>query len=220
MSPGELTAPAAPSSLDANHPEMRRLRAQGEQLDKRLAELPTIRTEQDLATVGAVRELIVAAEDKVHFWTDPVCEAAHKAHKAATAMRAGMLAPLAALKARADNLIRDYRLRQERAREAVAAKELRALEAAQAADPGTALELPAPPPPVSRVAGATVKLRYAFEVLNVDALARVYLMPDEQRIRAMVNAHGPDAAKLVTAPGQAMAIRVWRADVVASRRDA
>lgn len=218
-----ITAPQPPAGaalvpvvLPAeDDPRVISMRRDAQDLERRLAALPAIRTEQQLMEAGVWLDRANTRITEIGELVDPMVAAAHAAHKVATTQRNKMRAPFIAVREAARRLISDYHRRQEEARERLAQKELARYDEAEAR--GEAIELPAPPPPVARAEGHSVRHRYVFRVTDHRGLKPEFLVPDEVRIRGVVNALGPDAVAAVSLPGRA-AIAVQRDDVVASKR--
>jgi hypothetical protein len=161
----------------------------------------------------ALDEMIKQAKETF----DPICEAAHKAHKAATAKRAGIIDPLETAKKGIKGLMSAYDAEQERIRLA----EQRRLEEEQrkreeeerlrlaveleqsgAKEEAEAVlqEAPAPVVPVY-VSKATPKLEggpvyrsiWKFRIVDKNAVPREYMIPDEVKIGGVVRALKGDA---------------------------
>lgn len=142
---------------------------------------------------------------------DPICEAAHKAHKAATEKRAKYLNPLTQAQKDVKKLMSDYDAEQERIRLAEEARlrelarkeeeERKLQEAIQAeleGDTETAEkiiqeEVVAPPVVVPKstpkmAGGPVYRTMWKFEVTDEKAVPDEYKMIDEQKIGKIVTA--------------------------------
>ena len=142
---------------------------------------------------------------------DPICEAANKAHKAATAKRASFLDPLEAVYRSVKKLMSDYDAEQERIRREAEEKlreqarkeeeerrlqEAIALEQSGQKEVATAvMEAPvyvAPvviPKVVPRMEGGPVfREVWDFEIIDEKAIPREYMVPDLVKIRKVVTA--------------------------------
>ena len=156
---------------------------------------------------GNIKDMI--AEVKAAF--DPICDAAFKAHKAATKKRAEFLDPLEAVYKSIKGLMSDYDAAQERIRlaeqrrleelERKAEEERRLAEAITAEALGqkeeatAILEEPvsvAPvvvPKAVPKITGGPVyQTRWDFEIVNVNLIPREYMTPDLVKVRGIVTA--------------------------------
>lgn len=140
---------------------------------------------------------------------DPICDAAHKAHKAATAKRASFLDPLESVYRSVKRLMSDYddeqeRLRREaeeklreqarkeeeerRLKEAIALEESGQKEIAAAI-----MEAPVRVPPVvlpkatPRLDGGPVfRTVWKYRIVNQNLIPREYMMPDQVKIGGVV----------------------------------
>lgn len=142
---------------------------------------------------------------------DPICEAAHKAHKAATAKRALYLDPLESAYKKVKQLMSDYDLEQDRIRRAAEERlreiarreeEERRLQEAiilesegQTAIAEAVMEAPVYVAPVvipkttPKMAGGPVfREVWDFEIIDEKAIPREYMVPDLVKIRKVVTA--------------------------------
>jgi hypothetical protein len=192
---------------------IRGLRAQVTDVAAQAQHFAVIRSRQQLEEAGVVLvDGVRALERRIHKKIDPIIKLQSDALDGMRALLAEMLAPVFAAKAVLDAGIKDYYARAEAARERLALK-----DAQQAERTGAPPSAPPPEPP--KIEGVSVRRHWTFEVLRADSLQRAYLKPDEQKIRGVVAALGPEAVHAVTsAPAGPPAIRVWRDDRVASSR--
>jgi hypothetical protein len=142
---------------------------------------------------------------------DPICDAANKAHKAATAKRAAYLDPLESVFKSVKKLMSDYDLEQERVRREAEEKlreqarkeeEERRLQEAiilesegQTAIAEAVMEAPVYVAPVvipkttPKMAGGPVfREVWDFEIIDEKAIPREYMVPDLVKIRKVVTA--------------------------------
>ncbi len=159
---------------------------------------------------------------------DPIVDAAHKAHKAATAQRAAALKPVEEAEAIARRAVAKYREEQEAAKAAAIKEEeeRRALEqtalevTAESAIAAGDLEeakaiyrdlhqlMKEPSVQVTpKVEGVTFREIWRFEITDEKALPREYLTPDLKKIGGYVSAMKGES----NIPG----VRVWAEKVVA-----
>lgn len=142
---------------------------------------------------------------------DPICEAAYRAHKAATEKRAKYLNPLTQAQKDVKKLMSDYDAEQERIRLAEEARlrelarkeeeERKLQEAIQAELEGNheaaekIIQEPVQVAPVvvpkatpKMVGGPVYQTRWKFEITDAEKVPREYLMIDEQKIGKIVTA--------------------------------
>jgi hypothetical protein len=217
------TATAAPDEVPSPLPaltvppeQLRRIEVGRMSLVERANSLSVLRTPQDLEEAGKVLvEGVRALQRQIEESYERIMAPQRAALAATRAEMAEQLRPVLAAKATLDGAIRDYRRREEAAREALARKELTRYDEAESR--GEVVELPAAPPPVAKAAGVSVREHWTSEVVDAAALKREFLMPDESRIRRLVTALKQGAVEAVSVAGK-RAIRVWRDDIVASSR--
>lgn len=142
---------------------------------------------------------------------DPICEAAHKAHKAATAKRALYLDPLESAYKKVKQLMSDYDLEQDRIRRAEEERlreiarreeeERRLQEAIILESEGQSdvaevvMEAPVYVAPVvipkttpKMEGGPIFREVWDFEIIDEKAIPREYMVPDLVKIRKVVTA--------------------------------
>jgi len=153
----------------------------------------------------SIGEMIAEVKDTF----DPICEAAHKAHKAATTKRAKYLDPLETAYKSVKKLMSDYDTEQERLRKAeemrlaeIARKqeEERLLAEAEAAEKSgnkeeaqAIIDAPVYVPPVvvpksvPKMAGGPVyRSIWKFRIKNAALIPREYMIPNETMIGGVV----------------------------------
>lgn len=177
-----------------------------------------------------------ATASKVKAVFDPIVAQAHAAHKAATAARSQMLAPIEEAERtvkRAMASFVDKRESERREAERVAAEEARnraeeerlaravALEAEGkaaeaeiklAAPPAPVVVAPVLAPPPPKVSGVSTKKVWKFEITDHAAVKREFLIPNEAAIRSAVLSLNEGAVAVVGG------IRVWQETLIAGRR--
>lgn len=159
-----------------------------------------------------------------------VLEAVRDALKETAHQRDRRLDPVRAVEARVKAAIADYSRRAEaarrelaeriRAREAERQRQLAAADQAGNHAAARALEVvpaAAPPAPLPKVDGVSVRKRWDYEVLDLGALRPGFVKPDLGKLRTTVNALGGDAPSAVSRPGGPPAIRVFQVDEVAAK---
>lgn len=142
---------------------------------------------------------------------DPICDAAHKAHKAAVEKRSKFLDPLTTAQKTVKSLMSAYDLEQEKIRKAeedrlraIALKEeedrrlaeaILAEQSGQTEEAEAILETPVQAPPVvvqkttPKLAGGPVyRTIWKFRIKNPALIPREYLVPDEVKIGGVVRA--------------------------------
>ncbi len=163
-----------------------------------------------LVNVAALKKSIEAA-------LNPVVDAAHKTHKAATTLRADLLAG----PAKADTIVRarmlDYQRKEAAERQRVEhelqeaerkrLEDERLRQAQMVADAGhqevaeALLDAPIVVAPVElpkpKAEGVSTRKVVTFRIIDASKINRPYLVPDETKIRNQVKATGKDAEKLV-----------------------
>lgn len=140
---------------------------------------------------------------------DPICEAAHKAHKAATAKRASFLDPLESVYRSVKRLMSDYDAEQERIRRAeeerlreIARKEeeerrlreaIALEESGQEEIAAAVMEAPIRVPPVVLPkttpkfdGGPIFRTVWKYRIVNPSLIPREYMMPDQVKIGGVV----------------------------------
>ena len=163
---------------------------------------------------------------------DPVISAAHKAHKEAVAAKKKHDEPLVRAEGIIKGRIGTYGEQQEAMRRAEEARlsaiakaeaEKRALEEAAAleaqGDREQAAEvvreaMAAPPPVVTveapKIQGVSTRKAWTYRIVDANAIPREYLMPDEKRIRKVVQAMG-ESCKIA-------GIQTYQETVVSARK--
>lgn len=142
---------------------------------------------------------------------DPICEAANKAHKAATAKRASFLDPLESVYRSVKRLMSDYDAEQERIRreaeeklreqarkeeeerrlqEAIALEQSGQKEVAEAVMEAPVYVAPVVIPKVvpKMTGGPVFQKRWDFEITDINQIPRQYMVPDLVKIRQIVTA--------------------------------
>ena len=176
------------------------------------AQLLPVTCPAEAQQAGAVLVEIATRRKVVEEWFAPLVEAAHKAHKALTQRRSTVLAQFVGPESIIKDKLGQFRQLEERARRAaeqqaaVAAQEAaRAAQMAQAEaamDSGdltrceAILDAPAPPvlvapvavPAPTVIAGTSFVETWTFEVTDLSALPREYMVPDTKKIGAVVRA--------------------------------
>ena len=140
---------------------------------------------------------------------DPICDAANKAHKAATQKRASFLDPLEAVYKSVKRLMSDYDEAQERIRKAEedrlreierkAEEERRLQEAiilesegqtevaeAVMAEPVYVAPVVLPKATPKLQGGPVFQTRWDFEIIDVNLIPRTFMVPDLAKIRGQV----------------------------------
>jgi hypothetical protein len=175
---------------------------------------------------------------EIRAMTRPVCDAAYAAHKAAVSHEKTLLDPWQKAETHLKRLIGDFHLaerrRQEEEQRRLEAEERKRQEAA-AAEAAAQLErdgrteeaeavlqdaidspvVTVPPPPPPKVSGVAVRETWDFRIKDSARIARVFLVPDEKAIRALVIRLGPEAVPMLGGPA---AVEVFRKTTVAGRR--
>jgi hypothetical protein len=143
------------------------------------------------AGAGLLREL-VAIRKAIDDLFDPVVRAAYAAHKAATSQRGVVRDPVDEAEKRIRLELGKYAESQQRAREEAARIALEAEEQVLALGEGAGLPAASSSPPAGLPTAEGLGFRDAwlFEVENLDALPREYLMPDEAKIERAVRRLG------------------------------
>jgi hypothetical protein len=168
-------------------------------------------------------------------FAEPV-SAAHKAHKAMTALRDSVLAPFKQAETTIKSKLGIYQQQIEEKRRLEAERLRKQAEAKAEADriakaqeqmdngdlKGCEQTLAAPPAPVAvraetpeppKVAGLSFREEWKFEITDPNLIPREYLMVDESKLRKVVKALGKAASNI---PG----IRVYPEKVVSAGRAA
>lgn len=175
---------------------------------------PALKNDADCQEAGSFLTKIKSAEARVHEVFDPQVDAAHKAHKAAVALRQKFLDPLQQRERQFKSLIADYHREQERAARALREEEERKarieknrLEAEAKAkmeagdfagakenirqsmdvqeDTARSLEALRPTP---KMAGVAVRKTWRAKVVDPEKVPREYWVIDEKKIAAVVSA--------------------------------
>lgn len=147
-----------------------------------------VTTDETFITAGEMLKEIKTIKDRIDAIFDPIVTAAHKAHKVALDQKK----EVTKFYVEADKYLRDQvneynRLREERTRQA-------ALALARSGEMSL-------PQEAAKVDGIGFVHKWCFEVIDPDAVPREYTVPDEVKIRKIVNAMGESA----NIPG----VRVW-----------
>jgi hypothetical protein len=191
----------------------------------------------DASAQGAadVLQMIRDMTDRIHATFDPIVEAAHKAHKQALAGMKKHLEPLQRVEMIVKGRVGQYHLEQDRIRreaEMKAAAEARRIQEEAALRQAEALaaagemekadrvveQAAAAPLPAVQIArpaaptGVSIRKSWGYRIVDVGAIPREYMMPDEVAIGKVVRALG-DKTKIA-------GIEVFEASSVAVRRTA
>ncbi len=177
-----------------------------------------ITTQDDYNMASDVLKAVKAQDKAIHEILDPKVDAAHKVHKAATAERTQYLEPLAFVEKTLKPLMSNYITKQEEIRRAAerklleekleadrkAAQEKAEKEAllkdlgmdqeaeAVALAPVVVQEYVAPPKVETN--GISYREVWKFEITDLAALPREYMVPDETKIRGVVTSMKKDAS--------------------------
>jgi len=159
-------------------------------------------------------------QKQVHDAFDPICDKAHKAWKEAVAQRDKFLTPLTAAEKNIKTKISAFIMERQRIEQEAqrkldearkkeeekqrAALEAKAQKAEKKGDAEKAEELrqkkeevfiPAAmvESTVEKVKGQSARMAYDFRIVNINAIPRKFLVPDEKKIRQMITTFGKDA---------------------------
>jgi len=197
-------------------PDTSRIEAEGIVLLAQASEL-TIRSHEEYEQAGESLSRVARLVRKIkELFAEPK-KKAHEAHKAITKLEATLLETPEAAERRFKSAMGTYqqaeerRIRQEQARitqelkreeedrRIAEAETLTAAGQPEAAEAILSAMVVAPVVEIARPAaqGVSTRRKWTFRIVDESQINRAYLMPDEVKIRKMVNALGPDAAAVV-----------------------
>lgn len=164
----------------------------------------------DLQMAASLLNEVDALIKKVHDSQDPICDATHKAWKAATSERTRLLQPMDNMRTHLRQITANYTYQQEQERkrqqaeaeakaqaEAEAIRQQQIADAKKAKDKAQVAALKAAPLPVvvvapvaeaPKVEGIRTVVEYDFEIVDGAKVPREYLLIDNVKIRAVVRA--------------------------------
>jgi len=186
------------------------VKAEAMTLPERAASIGVIKSHDQYAQAGSLLLAIKTMRKRVADAFGPIVKAAHEAHKVAKGKMTEAEAPLDVAESTVKRLMVDYdreqeRLRQEAQREAEAAarkaEEDRMLAEAEALAKGgegeaadAVLESPVVAPPVivakatPAVAGISYREQWTYQVVDLAAVPREYMMLDDKKVGSVVRA--------------------------------
>lgn len=163
-------------------------------------ELP-VETREDMEAASGMREAIKNRQKAIVGLLEPFIKAAHALHKSHTTRRNQIIAPLEEAERIINRKMIDWQTAEDKrlAEEQRKLDEQAKLEAAiQAEEEGNKAlseaiiedQIPVAAPPVekTKTAGVNFTSTWEYEITDINAIPRAYLIPDEKAIRAVVKA--------------------------------